>query len=187
MLSFDIELIRKLKHQDHAAFNEFYLKTVDVFFRYIEANYFLDHKDAEDLIADFYIKFWDSVKKFDETMSFSWYFWTIFKNLIKDHFKKNNDIPFTELERDDQDTHFEETLIDEENIHDLLHQNFQFEQIQKAMKELDDVSKDIIYWKFIEEKNNEEIEFILGISNDNLRQKSSRAIKQLKKLLEDNL
>ncbi|HCB51053.1 TPA: hypothetical protein DEP21_00430 [Patescibacteria group bacterium] len=111
----------------------------------------------------------------------------MFKNIIKDHFKKNHDIPFTELESEDQDGSFEETLVDEEDIKSILHKNFQFEQIQKAMKELDDGNKDIIYWKFIEEKDNGEIEMLLNISNDNLRQKISRAIKQLKKLLEDNL
>jgi DNA-directed RNA polymerase specialized sigma subunit len=54
------------------------------------------------------------------------------------------------------------------------------------MKELDDWSKDIIYWKFIEEKSNEEIEILLWISNDNVRQKLSRAIKQLKSRLESH-
>jgi DNA-directed RNA polymerase specialized sigma subunit len=41
-----------------------------------------------------------------------------------------------------------------------LENDFKFEQIEKAMKNLDDISKDIIYFKFIEEKTNEEISLI---------------------------
>lgn len=187
MLTFDESFIKKLVEKDHTAFNTFYLKTVNVFSRYIEANYFIKSQDAQDLISDFYIKFWESVKNFREWSSFSWYFWTIFKNIIKDYFKKNNDIPFTQLESDSQDISFDETLVDDSDMHELLNQNYQFEHIQKAMKELDDINKDIIYWKFIEEKENEEIQILLWISNDNLRQKLSRAIKQLKSLLENDL
>ena len=153
MISFDEPFIQKLKHQDHNAFNTFYLQTVDVFFRYIEANYFLAREDAEDIISEFYVKFWDSIKKYDDKLSFSWYYWTIFKNLLKDHFKKNTDVPFTQLETGEENTSFEDNLLDDTDITDLLNQNYKMEQIQKAMKELDDWSKDVIYWKFIEEKS----------------------------------
>ncbi|MDD3262649.1 MAG: sigma-70 family RNA polymerase sigma factor [Candidatus Absconditabacteria bacterium] len=187
MFQFDQELIRKLKQQDHSAFNTFYLKTVDMFSRYIEANYFITHQDAQDIISDFYVKFREGAKKYDEKQSFSGYFWTIFKNLLKDYFKKNQDIPFTNIGTEEQDTKFEETLIEEEDIGDILQRDFEFSKIQKAMKEIDDGSKDIIYWKFIEEKSNEEIEILLGISNDNVRQRLSRAIKQLKSRLENPL
>lgn len=185
MIHFDQDFIKKLKQQDHSAFNKFYLETVDMFFRYIESNYYINNQDAKDLIADFYVKFREWVKKYDEKQSFSWYFRVIFKNLLKDFFKKNHDVPFTELESIDNNISFDETLIEEEKIEDILEKDFAFEKIQKAMKDLDDGSKDIIYWKFIEEKSNEEIEFILWISNDNVRQRISRAIKQLKARLQD--
>lgn len=187
-IRFEKEFISKLKQQDHNAFNRFYLETVDMLFRYIQANYFLSTDDAQDIISDFYVKFWESVKNFREDESFSGYFWIIFKNLVKDHFKKNSDMPFTELDHNDEDDiSFEDTLTDEDDIHILLEQQFQFEKIQEAMKELDDASKDILYWKFIEEKSNEEIQVLLSISNDNVRQRLSRAIKLLKQNLEGKL
>ncbi len=185
MFTFDQEFIKKLKQQDHSSFNTFYINTVDIFSRYLEANYFLKTQDAQDIISDFYVKFWEWVKKYDEKQSFSGYFRTIFKNTLKDYFKKNHDIPFTDLESYDQEISFDETLVEEEDISNILQKDFEFSKIQKAMKELDDWSKDIIYRKFIEEKSNEEIEVILWISNDNVRQKLSRAIKQLKSRLEN--
>lgn len=180
MLQFTTEFIKKLKQQDHSAFNEFYLRTVDIFSRYIKTNYFINQEDSQDIISDFYVKFREWVKKYDEKLSFSGYFWTIFKNTIKDYFKKKKDIPFTDLEQDDQEVGFDEILIDEEDISELLQIDFEFEKIQEAIKELDDGSKDVIYRKFIEEKTNEEIESILWISNDNVRQRLSRAIRTLK-------
>jgi len=187
-IRFEKEFITKLKQQDHNAFNRFYLDTVDMLFRYIQANYFLSSEDAQDIISDFYVKFRESVKNFREDESFSGYFWIIFKNLVKDHFKKNSDMPFTELDNSDEDNiSFEETLTDEEDIHTLMEQKFKFEQIQQAMKELDDGSKDILYRKFIEEKSNEEIQALLCISNDNVRQRLSRAVKLLKQILEQQL
>jgi len=47
------------------------------------------------------------------------------------------------------------------NVLDLLEQDFQYDQIKKAMDVLDNESKEIIYWKFIEEMENDEIGKIL--------------------------
>ncbi len=181
----DAEHIKKLKVQDQNAFNQFYLETVDMFFRYINANYFISKQDSEDIISDFYVKFREGVKSFKEDQSFSAYFRTIFKNTIKDFFKKNNDMPFTELNIDKEGETFEDTLMDEFDITAFLENDFKFEHIQKAMKQLDDISKDIIYFKFIEEKTNEEISLLTWSSNEMIRQRISRAIKHLKKLLDD--
>lgn len=159
-IHFDRETITKLKQQDQNAFNQFYLHTVDMFFRYINANYFISKPDAEDIISDFYVKFWEAVKSFKEGQSFNAYFRTIFKNTLKDFFKKNSDTPFTDLQPDDDGIPFEDTLLDEEDMTHLLENNFKFDHIQKAMKMLDDVSKDVIYFRFIEEKTNEEIAVI---------------------------
>lgn len=187
-MNFEKELIDKLKKQDPTAFNEFYLQTVDTFSRYINANFSISSQDSQDIISDFYVKRWESIKTYDEKQSFTWYFWTIFKNTIKDYFKKNSDTPFTHLESLQEDSsNFEDTLIDGSDFTEILEHDYKFDQIQNAMIELDISSKDIIYWKYIEEKSNEEISNILWISEENIRQKISRAIKHLKTLLETDL
>ena len=184
VVEFDTENIKKLKQQDQNAFNQFYLQTIDMFFRYINANYFVAKQDAEDIISDFYVKFWEWVKSYKEDQSFTAYFWTIFKNTIKDFFKKNSDTPFTDLQTNDEWEAFEDTLVDDVDLTKLLENDFKFEQIERAMKRLDDISREIIYFRFIEEKTNEEIASITWTSNEMIRQRLSRAIKQLKKLLE---
>lgn len=192
MLDFDVKFIRELKKQDHNAFNTFYIKTVDIFFRYIDSNYYFTKQDIEDIISDFYVKVWDAVKKYDEKLSFPAYIWTILKNTIKDSLKKNNDLSFSSLDKQNSlagskfSDSFAEQIADEIDLTLILEQNFKFEQIETAIKELDDLSKDIIYLKFIEGKNNDDIEKILWLSQENIRQKISRAIKYLKSLLDCN-
>jgi len=70
-MDFNSDFIAKLKQQDHTAFNEFYIKTVDMFFRYINANYTLNAQDAEDIISDFYVKRRDAIKHHDAEQSFT--------------------------------------------------------------------------------------------------------------------
>jgi RNA polymerase sigma factor (sigma-70 family) len=75
--------------------------------------------------------------------------------------------------------------MDDFDISAFMENDFSFERIQQVMKQLDTTSRDIIYFKFIEEKTNEEISLITGITNDAIRQRISRAIKYLKQLLEE--
>ncbi len=186
-MNFDKNFIEKLVKQDQQAFNEFYLKTVDIFFRYVQANYYLSKEATEDIIWDFYVKRWTVVGRYDPKQSFSAFVWTVFKNLLKDNFKKHTDISFSAFDKVEDWLKFDETLEDDFDMFELLESDFQYEQIEDAMKKLDKESREIIYLKFIEENDNVEIAEILDISNDNVRQKLSRSLKKLKGLLNTDL
>ena len=182
-MNFDKDFIEKLVKQDQRAFNEFYLKTVDIFFRYIQANFYLSKEASEDIISDFYVKRWTVVSKYDPKQSFSAFVWTVFKNLLKDSFKKHSDISFSTFDKTEDWLKFDERLEDDFDMFELLESDFQYEQIENAMKRLDKESREIIYLKFIEENDNVEVSEILWISNENVRQKLSRSLKKLKVLL----
>jgi RNA polymerase sigma factor (sigma-70 family) len=83
----------------------------------------------------------------------------------------------------DDDENFEDTLQDDLDIIDFLEEEFQFKKIEEAMQELDSDSRELIYLKFIESKDNNEISEILWLSVDNVRQKIFRALKKLKEIL----
>ena len=186
-LEFNKDFIEKLVKQDQWAFNEFYLKTVDMFFRYIQSNFYLSKHEAEDIISDFYVKWWTVVKKYDNKQSFSWFMRTVFKNLLKDNFKKHTDISFSSFDKIEDWVKFDEKLEDDFDMFDLLEADFQYEHIESAMKKLNKEDREIIYLKFIEETDNKNIAKILWISNDNVRQKLSRAMKKLKALLDTDI
>ena len=176
-----------LIQQDAGAYNTFYLQTVDVFFRYLQSNFFLSPEDSEDIIADFYVKFRNAVTKYDINQSFSAYVRTIFRNTLKDYFKKHKELSFSQLDGDDEEGEkFEDTLIEESEVAELLQQDFELAQIKAAMQELDALSREIIFLKYIEHKSNTEIEEQLLISQEVIRQRISRAFKKLRALLKDS-
>ena len=184
IIQFSKEFLELLKQQDAGAFNTFYLQTVDVFFRYLKSNFFISEEDSEDIIADFYVKFWNAVVKYDMEQSFSAYTWAIFKNTLKDFFKKHKDVSFSQLDWEGEDEEkFEDTLVDEDEFSDFLQQDFELDQIKEAMEMLDGLSKEIVFLRFIEDKSYTEIEEQLEISQDAIRQRISRALKKLKDLL----
>ena len=185
-MDFDKDFIEKLVKQDQWAFNEFYLKTVDIFFRYIQSNFYLSKEASEDIISDFYVKWWTVVKKYDFNQSFSAFVWTVFKNLLKDNFKKHSERSFSSFDSDDW-VKFDETLEDDFDIIELLESDFKYEQIEIAMQNLEKENREIIYLNYIEEYDNTQISKILEISNENVRQKISRSLKKLKTLLATDL
>lgn len=188
VIQFEQAFLLLLIQQDAGAYNTFYLQTVDVFFRYLQSNFFLSPEDSEDIIADFYVKFRNAVTKYDINQSFSAYVRTIFRNTLKDYFKKHKELSFSQLDGDDEDgERFEDTLIEESEVAELLQQDFELEQIKAAMQELDALSREIIFLKYIEHKSNTEIEEQLLISQEVIRQRISRAFKKLRALLNESM
>ena len=179
VIDFILAFKKLLTQQDEESFNKFYLETVDIFFRYLKANYFIKEDDIQDIITDFYIKCWNWFPNFDLNQNFSGWVWSIFKNTLKDFRKKKWETAFSEIDSEN-DVPFEDSLEDEEDYTKILDNEYTFDQIQKAIIELDEVSKEVISLKFIEEKSYKEISEILWISQDLVRQKCSRALKALK-------
>lgn len=179
VIDFILAFKKLLVQQDEEAFNKFYLDTVDIFFRYLKANYFIDEDDMQDIIADFYIKCRNWFPNFDIDQNFSGWVWSIFKNTLKDFWKKKWESAFSEIDPENE-VPFEDSLEDETDYTQILDNEYTFVQIQKAMIELDETNKEIISLKFIEDKSYEEIAQILWISQDLVRQRCSRALKALK-------
>ena len=185
VIDFILAFKELLVQQDEEAFNKFYLETVDIFFRYLKANYFIDDDDMQDIIADFYIKCRNWFPSFDISQNFSGWVWSIFKNTLKDFWKKKWETAFSEIDPEN-DISFEDSLEDEEDFTEILDNEYTLEQIRSAILELDEMSKEVISLKFVEEKSYSEISNILWISQDLVRQRCSRAIKALKiKLSQD--
>ena len=179
VIDFILAFKQLLVKQDEEAFNKFYMETVDIFFRYLRSNYFIDEDDMQDIIADFYIKCWNGFPTFDLDLNFSGWVWSVFKNTLKDFWKKKWETAFSEIDLDGEIT-FEDSLEDEEDFTQILDNEYTYEQIQQAMYDLDEISKEIISLKYIEDKSYGEISRILWISQDLVRQRCSRALKALK-------
>lgn len=186
MFSFDQSFINKLIKKEKEAFSIFYLQTVDHFFRYLKSTYTLSDQVIQDLLSSFYLKFRDVVTKYNTKYSFENYVWTVFKNLVKDYFKKEQELYFGDFSSFDEDEweSFEDTIVDPDtNMELLLQTTCNKDLFDDLMRCLDDESKDLLYWRFVEEKSYEEIAHLLAISVDNARQKISRLVRKLSRQL----
>ena len=63
--NFEKQFLQLLIQQDVDSFNQLYLQTVDSFYRYLKTNCFIEDADCNDIIADFYIKLWNALEKYD--------------------------------------------------------------------------------------------------------------------------
>ena len=66
---------------------------------------------------------------------------------------------------------------------ELLEADFAYEQIVQAMQSLNENEKEVIFLKFIEEKNTTEIAEIAWVPEATIRKRLSRAMQNLKSLL----
>ena len=62
---------------------------------------------------------------------------------------------------DSRELSFEDTLEDDQHYEDLLNLEFENEKIMDAMKQLDQISQEVVSLKFVEEKSYQEIAEIL--------------------------
>lgn len=89
MFQIEQELIQQLIQKQKEAYGIFYTKTVDILFRYIKSHYFVSDEIAEDMMSEFYLKFWRVVEKYNDEFKFESYIWIVFKSVIKDYFRDN--------------------------------------------------------------------------------------------------
>lgn len=181
MFGFDRDFLKKLVSKDKESFNVFYIKSVDIFYRYVKGNYFITDADIHDIVADFYVKLRHSLSHCDLDGNFQAFVWTIFKNLLKDYFKKGKDYSFTDM--DTESGSFADDLKSDDDVSFLFEQDFQYDRIVSGMKELDDMSREVIVLKYMEELNTSDIAALCNLTEEVVRQRLSRAIKKLKTLL----
>ncbi len=181
MFGFDRDFLEKLVSRDKESFNVFYVKSVDVFYRYVKANYFVADADAHDIISDFYVKLWHSLPQCDLDSNFQAFVWVMFKNLLKDYFKKAKGASFSDM--DTEATFFEDSLSSDDDVSSLFEKDFQYDRILSGMKELDDMSREVIMLKYMEERSTSDIAILCDLTEEVVRQRLSRALKKLKTLL----
>ncbi len=185
LTTYSSEFILSLKAHDEQSFAKLYEDTIDVFYRYLKAHYSLEEDTIQDICSQTYLKLWNNIDKIKDGQQIHSYIRTILKHTTYDFFKKQKEVSFSQLDYDNKDGSFEEWLEDNQTIQDLFEQTFQSDRIYVAMQKLDEMYKDVIFCKYIQEYSHKEIAEYLQISEENVRQRLSRWLAKLKKLLSD--
>ncbi len=184
MFGFDNTFIQQLLSWDKQCFSRFYSQTVDTFAGFVQSRYYLNEQDLQDVLSDFYVKLWRVLSRFKgKPDQFAWYVWTIFKNHLKDYFKKQREQHFTDFSSQEDSLWIEETLASDDDVQEFFAQSFDYDRIISAMKHLDETSYEIVYLKFIDSKDYATIAKDLDLTEQAVRKRLSRALYRLRKLL----
>jgi len=136
-----------------------------------------DHDDKKDLFQEIVIQLWRAFPKFRQESKISTWIYQIALNVAISDFRKENRRP--------KRVELSENLL---NISDNIYDNSTEEQIvimHHAIAQLSEIEKAIIMLYF-EEKDNEEIAEIVGITQNNVRVKMTRIREKLRTIVAKN-
>lgn len=173
------QLVKNVQNGDQDSFAKVYDYLVDPLYKYIFYRV-SSAQDAEDLLETVFLKIWENINhyKLQKSSFVAWAF-RIAHNLVVDHYRVSKDKFTDELSLNLPDVNRQHNPI-------KVTQNALDQKILKvALSKLKKKYRDIIVYKFINEFSNQEISKILDRSEGNLRILQFRALKALKKELED--
>lgn len=181
MFDFEDSFVERLVNKDEQAFAQFYEMTVDIFYRYLNGRYFLSEGDTQDLLSDFYLKCWKGLQAYNPEYKFETYIWSILKNHAKDFFKKKKSVQLKDEHMDNASlvVQWEDEILQE------LQNEYDYDIIHACMQSMDEQSYEVIYMRYIDEMSYDEMSDFLGISQDAVRQRLSRALKKVKTSLDE--
>lgn len=136
-----------------------------------------DHDNKKDLFQEIVIQLWRAFPKFRQESKISTWIYQIALNVAISDFRKESRSP--------QRVELSENLM---NISDNIYDNSTEEQIEimhHAIAQLSAIEKAIVMLYF-EEKDNEEIAEIMGITQNNVRVKMTRIREKLRTIVAKN-
>ncbi len=161
-------------------FSKLYDKNIDQIYRFI---YFKvsSQEIAQDLCAETFTRGWESFKrKHDQIDNPRAFLYRIAHNLVADHHKartKAQFVSFEDVSVSDPDTDIEE----------MSEVNSDFNNVKKALDNIKDEYKEVVIMHYINELKVPEIAKSLDKSEGAVRVQLHRALKALRKELENNI
>lgn len=166
-------LLQQAKQGHQQAFEKVYQQLFLPTYRYILRRVH-DKSISEDLTQVVFLKVFTSRSEVTAQSSPLAYFFTVARNVVIDHWKKNaRDLPFSLPLTEDIPT--VSKGIEEKERHD---------QIIKGLQQLEEIPSTILKLKFFEGYSTEEIASQLHLSIANVRQIQCRALKKLRELVQ---
>ena len=162
-------------------FISIYNKLSDSVFRYCIFR-ISDRDVALDITQDTFTKYWDVLAKGQNIKNDKALIFTIARNLIIDHYRKKKSVSLDALSETDDDEPVEEfVLIDGNKKYDIEIETEGRFLISKII-ELPKSYQQIMYLRYVEGMNPDEIAKIIGISTNATSVKIHRGIAELKKI-----
>lgn len=180
MLDGEKQLIKRAIRGEALAFGLLYDRYQTQIYRFIYLK--VSHREeAEDLTHQVFLKSWQNIGEYKfQGFPFSSWLYRIARNQIIDYYrvKKNN----SNIEE------ISESKIDDSSIEiiEIIDNNLDVKKIKEAIKQLNPGHQDVIILRFIEELTLKETASALKKSEIAVKLLQHRAIKKLKKILNNN-
>jgi RNA polymerase sigma-70 factor, ECF subfamily len=174
----DIEkLVTLVQKGDMQAFAQLYDQFVDRIYKYF---YFKTAKEeAFDLTENVFLKVWENIRKYKprEGASFSSWLYRIAHNLLVDHYRQRKVTAELDVSQADH-------KVDNNPLY-LTEQSLSKGALKQALSKLRENYREVITLAFVNGLENAEIAEILKKSEGTLRVLKFRALRELKKILEE--
>jgi len=173
------KLIQKAQRGEKEAFGELYDKYFPKIYRFILLKV-SKRPDAEDLSHQVFLSAWRNIYTYESRgFPFSSWLYRIAHNSVIDFYRTKREYVDIEL------VSTERMSVDPEMEH-LFDEKTELSLVKKMLAKLKEDEQTVLIMKFVDELSNKEVAEALGKSEGAVRVMQHRALKQLKKYVEDS-
>ena len=174
----EVDLIRKAQKGEAAAFAVLYDRHLNPIYRFILLK--VTHRqEAEDICQRVFLNAWQHINDFVPRQPFSSWLYRIARNAVIDYWRTKK-IVFAL-----SSPNLKEILRTESNLEVQFDQKLQIQKIWQTLKQLSQDQQDVLLMLFVENLSHQEIAKIIGKTEGATKVIQHRAIKALKKILEN--
>ena len=182
----DEELAQKCKKLDEYAFQELTHRYIRPIFNFVR-RYAQAEDVAEDMAQDTFFKVWKNIHQYKKGMKFRPWLYTIARNTALDYIKKKKAISFSELDNDDNDMTFADSLEDQGQLQsDLFDNAAMAATLTKTVQALHPDHQTVITLHYQEELTFDEIAKVMKRPMNTVKSWHRRALIQLRELLKND-
>ena len=149
--------------------------------RYIRRISNLDQETIQDVLQEVFIKVYQNLNDFEQSLKFSSWIYRITHNQLMSHYRKVKARPQTIILEDD--SKILDNLISNIDIEKEINNQLNREIILQTLNNLDFKYREVLILRFLEDKSYEEISDILKKPTGTVGTLINRAKKEFKKLL----
>ena len=180
----DKDLLKKIRQGDKESFELFYKMESEKIYKFVNFK-INDSFEAEEIVQDIFFNFWDYVREGKEVNDALGLLYKIARNKIIDYYRKNGIRPKILSLDDGEGYQLASNKINDQDIENELDVSFEIKSIEQVMTELPDDYQDVMMMHFVREMKMAEIAAVINKSEGAVRVMIYRALKLLKKLLNE--
>jgi len=178
MLEDEQKLVKKAQNGEVKAFGSLYDHYLPKIYRFVLLK--VSHREeAEDLTHQAFLRAWENIEQYDfRGYSFGSWLYRIARNITVDYYRGAR----VEVSVED----ISEVYLSKDNsLEEDVERSMEWQELAKSIKKLKEIEQDVIIMRFVEDLPLKDTAKAVGKSEGAVKVIQHRAIKNLKKLIED--